>query len=119
MCVSWECCVVLVILCAWWDRRSYFRGLEDVAALGPVAGADAAVALAVEHMHGAARVGGAVLEADGDAAGLGDGWAGVVVTVRVSGHQTPALPLTVILPELTPQRRLHLHVSYSLFISSE
>ncbi len=51
-----------------------------------MAGADAAIALAVERMHGAAGVGRVVLEADGDAAGLGDGRVGVVVTVRVSDH---------------------------------
>lgn len=60
-----------------------------------MAGADAAVSL---------TVGEAGLEADGDAAGLGDGRVCVVVTVRVIGHQTPALPLTTILRKLTPQR---------------
>lgn len=101
---------------SWW--RSYLSGLEHFPAdLGLGVQAGFAVALAVEcvcvgRAVECVCVGRAGLEADGDAAGLGDGGVGGIVTVRVCGHQTPSPPLTAILSELTPKSRLHLPDTY-------
>lgn len=78
---------------------SYLRRLQCFAVVRLLSVVACAVALSVERvcvgvcfLHcGVAR-----FEADGNAAGLGDGGVSVVVTVRVGG-QTPPLPLTAIL----------------------